>query len=78
MTLSAISRLLLGIDGNVEELAVTVALALESSSLTVGVLQTIPFIKRRPRLHNLELTAPQSELQRFELASGYSNDKWSL
>ena len=46
--------------------------------MTVGVLQTIPFIERRPRLHNLELTAPQSELQRFELASGYSNDQWSL
>lgn len=63
LTFLAISRLLLRVDRDVEELSITVALALQSCSLAVRVLQTFPFIERCPRLNKLELPAPQSELQ---------------
>lgn len=57
----AISRLLLRIDRDVEELAVTVTLALQSGSLAVGILEAVSFIERRPRLDNLKISASQPE-----------------
>ena len=61
----AFLRLLLRIDGNVEELAITVTLSLQGCSLAIGILEAVSFIEWCPRLHNLELAAPQSELKRL-------------
>ena len=74
----AISRLLLGVDRDVEELAITVALALQSCSLAVSILKAVSFIERRPRLHNLELSAPQSELKGLQLSRVDSKNVWRL
>ena len=77
---AALSRgllLLRGVDGYVQELAVTVALPLESGRLAVGVLLHVPSVEGCPALHHLELAPPQSELERFELAIGDAkDDRW--
>jgi len=74
----AITRLLLRVDRDVEELAITVALALESRSLAIGILEAVPFIEWRPRLDNLEISATQPKFERFELAGRYSENVGGL
>ena len=70
--------LLRGVDGNVQELAVTVALPLQGCRLAVGVLLHVPSVEGRPALHNLELAPPKSELKRLELAIGYAKNERCL
>lgn len=43
-------RLVLRVDGNVEELAVAIAFALQGSTAAIAILQAVSFVKRRPRL----------------------------
>ena len=59
---------LLGVDRNVQELAVPVPLALKSSALAVRVFLAIPFIERRAQLAHLQFPASQAEPERFGLA----------
>ena len=43
-------RLVLRVDGNVEELDVAIAFALQGSTSAIAILQAVSFVKRRPRL----------------------------
>ena len=58
LALLAITRPLLGVNGDIQELSITIALTLESCGLAVRVFETFPFVERCPCLQHFEIPAP--------------------